>query len=70
MQLLFASISRGTNILVKFATAIGNFKEVAETILDSETLENHQITYSHKNFFINIICHNKIIYLCITDKVK
>lgn len=70
MRLLFSSVSHGVTILAKQSSAMGNFKEVAEKVLASVNLTNHQMTYRHGEFLINYICSEKIIYLCITDNVS
>ncbi|KAJ8254888.1 hypothetical protein GJAV_G00198480 [Gymnothorax javanicus] len=69
MAILFVVVSRGTTILAKHACCSGNFLEVAEQVLAKIPSENNKLTYSHGNYLFHYICHDRIIYLCITDDV-
>ena len=46
MSILFAIIARGTTILSKYATCMGNFNEVIEQVLSRISQENSRLTYS------------------------
>ncbi|KAF6717821.1 Vesicle-associated membrane protein 7 [Oryzias melastigma] len=67
MAILFAVVARGTTILAKHAWCGGNFLEVTEQILAKIPSENNKLTYSHGSYLFHYICHDRIIYLCITD---
>ncbi|MED6235402.1 Vesicle-associated membrane protein [Ataeniobius toweri] len=67
MAILFAVVARGTTILAKHAWCGGNFLEVTEQILAKIPSENNKLTYSHSSYLFHYICHDRIIYLCITD---
>uniref|UniRef100_H3CF12 Vesicle-associated membrane protein 7 n=1 Tax=Tetraodon nigroviridis TaxID=99883 RepID=H3CF12_TETNG len=67
MAILFAVVARGTTILAKHAYCGGNFLEVAEQILAKIPSENNKLTYSHGSYLFHYICHDRIVYLCITD---
>ncbi|KAF3838024.1 hypothetical protein F7725_009792 [Dissostichus mawsoni] len=67
MAILFAVVARGTTILAKNAWCGGNFLEVTEQILAKIPSENNKLTYSHGSYLFHYICHDRIIYLCITD---
>ncbi|XP_012987685.3 vesicle-associated membrane protein 7 [Esox lucius] len=67
MAILFAVVARGSTILAKHAWCGGNFLEVTEQILAKIPSENNKLTYSHGSYLFHYICHDRIIYLCITD---
>uniref|UniRef100_A0A8C7WRH5 Synaptobrevin-like 1 n=1 Tax=Oryzias sinensis TaxID=183150 RepID=A0A8C7WRH5_9TELE len=67
MAILFAVVARGTTILAKHSWCGGNFLEVTEQILAKIPSENNKLTYSHGSYLFHYICHDRIIYLCITD---
>jgi vesicle-associated membrane protein 7 len=67
MPILYTVIARGSTILTKYASCVGNFSEVTEQILNKISAENSKLTYSHNNFLFHYIKENGIVYLCITD---
>ncbi|CAB1324885.1 unnamed protein product [Coregonus sp. 'balchen'] len=67
MAILFAVVARSSTILAKHAWCGGNFLEVTEQILAKIPSENNKLTYSHGSYLFHYICHDRIIYLCITD---
>nr|XP_014030063.1 unnamed protein product [Salmo salar] len=67
MAILFAVVARSCTILAKHAWCGGNFLEVTEQILAKIPSENNKLTYSHGSYLFHYICHDRIIYLCITD---
>uniref|UniRef100_A0A674CZA4 Vesicle-associated membrane protein 7 n=1 Tax=Salmo trutta TaxID=8032 RepID=A0A674CZA4_SALTR len=67
MAILFAVVARSCTILAKHAWCGGNFLEVTEQILAKIPSENNKLTYSHGSYLFHYICHDIIIYLCITD---
>ncbi|KAI2657332.1 Vesicle-associated membrane protein 7 [Labeo rohita] len=67
MAILFAVVARGSTVLAKHACFSGNFLEVTEQILAKIPSENNKLTYSHGSYLFHYICHERIVYLCITD---
>ncbi|XP_018929598.1 vesicle-associated membrane protein 7-like isoform X2 [Cyprinus carpio] len=67
MAILFAVVARGSTVLAKHACFSGNFLEVTEQILARIPSENNKLTYSHGSYLFHYICHERIVYLCITD---
>ncbi|XP_070994626.1 vesicle-associated membrane protein 7-like [Oncorhynchus clarkii lewisi] len=67
MAILFAVVARSSTILAKHAWCGGNFLEVTEQILAKIPSENNKLTYSHGSYLFHYICHDRIIYICITD---
>ncbi|XP_016424816.1 vesicle-associated membrane protein 7-like [Sinocyclocheilus rhinocerous] len=67
MAVLFAVVARGSTVLAKHACFSGNFLEVTEQILAKIPSENNRLTYSHGSYLFHYICHERIVYLCITD---
>ncbi|XDV36837.1 hypothetical protein PO909_006554 [Leuciscus waleckii] len=67
MAILFAVVARGSTVLAKHACFTGNFLEVTEQILAKIPSENNKLTYSHGSYLFHYICHERIVYLCITD---
>ncbi|KTG38254.1 hypothetical protein cypCar_00042913 [Cyprinus carpio] len=70
MAILFAVVARGSTVLAKHACFSGNFLEVTEQILARIPSENNKLTYSHGSYLFHYICHERIVYLCITDDVS
>ncbi|XP_017766385.1 PREDICTED: vesicle-associated membrane protein 7 [Eufriesea mexicana] len=67
MPFLYSAVSRGTIVLAKYATCVGNFDEVTENLLAKVKPEDHKFTYSQGQYLFHYICENNIIYMCITD---
>jgi len=67
MSILFSVISRGTTILARHASCVGNFSEVTELVLARIPLEDNRLSYSHGQYLFHYICEDHIIYMCITD---
>ncbi|XP_051506397.1 vesicle-associated membrane protein 7 isoform X1 [Myxocyprinus asiaticus] len=73
MAILFAVVARGSTVLAKHTCFSGNFLEVTEQILAKIPSENNKLTYSHGRYLLfcsylfHYICHERIVYLCITD---
>lgn len=67
MPILYSVISRGTTVLVKYATCSGNFSEVTEQIISKIDSNNEKMTYTHGNYLFHYINENGVIYMCITD---
>jgi vesicle-associated membrane protein 7 len=70
MPLLYTVIARGSTVLVKHASCVGNFSEVTEQILNKISNENSKLTYSHGSYLFHYIKEDGIVYLCITDDVS
>jgi vesicle-associated membrane protein 7 len=70
MPILFAVVARGTYVLAKYASVVGNFQEVIDQILPRISLETSKLTYSHGNFLIHYVTEDGIVYMCITDDVS
>ncbi len=69
-SILYTVIARGSTILVKYASCVGNFAEVTEQILTKIPPENSKLTYSHMSFLFHYVKEDNITYLCITDDVS
>lgn len=69
MPILYSVISRGSTVLVRYASCAGNFAEVTEQIIGKIPPHDDKLTYSHGNYLFHYICENQIIYMCITDDV-
>ncbi|XP_022091533.1 vesicle-associated membrane protein 7-like isoform X2 [Acanthaster planci] len=67
MPVLYATVARGTTVLVNHAACQGNFMEVTDQILPKVPPQNTKLTYSHDNYLFHYISEDKIVYLCITD---
>ncbi|XP_038057899.1 vesicle-associated membrane protein 7-like [Patiria miniata] len=67
MPVLYATVARGTTVLVNYAACQGNFTEVTDQILPKVPPENTKLTYSHDNYLFHYTSEDKIVYLCITD---
>lgn len=69
MPILYSVISRGTTVLVRYASCAGNFAEVTEQIIGKIPPHDDKLTYSHGNYLFHYICEGHLIYMCITDDV-
>jgi hypothetical protein len=70
MSILYSLVARETTVLTKYGPKAGNFAKVVDEILPGiQTDGNHKFIYSHGAFLFYYICENKLIYMCITDKV-
>ncbi|XP_013774576.1 vesicle-associated membrane protein 7-like [Limulus polyphemus] len=67
MPILYSVVSRGTTILVKYASCAGNFLEVTEQILSKISPDTPKLTYSHGSYLFHYILDDSLTYLCITD---
>ncbi|XP_071951692.1 vesicle-associated membrane protein 7-like [Antedon mediterranea] len=67
MSILYATVTRGTTILARYASCQGNFSEVVEQILLKVSPENAKLTYSHGSYLFHYVTEDRITYLCITD---
>jgi vesicle-associated membrane protein 7 len=67
MPILYSVISRGTTVLVRYASCAGNFAEVTEQIIGKIPPHDDKLTYSHGNYLFHYICEGHLIYMCITD---
>ncbi|KAG5683108.1 hypothetical protein PVAND_012410 [Polypedilum vanderplanki] len=63
---LYAVITRGNTVCVKYADCVGNFSEVTENLISKIQLTNHKMTYTHGQYLFHYICADKIIYMTIT----
>lgn len=70
MPILYSVIARQNTVLAKYAECYGNFQEVTEQVIAKIQMENHKLTYAHGNYLIHYICEDRVIYMCITDKVS
>ncbi|XP_974643.1 vesicle-associated membrane protein 7 [Tribolium castaneum] len=67
MPILYSVISRGSTVLVRYASCAGNFAEVTEQIIGKIPPHDDKLTYSHGNYLFHYVCENQVIYMCITD---
>ncbi|CAG0916171.1 unnamed protein product [Notodromas monacha] len=67
MPILFSVVARGSYVLAKYASCVGNFQEVIDQILPRIPPDDSKLTYSHGNFLIHYVAEDGIVYLCITD---
>lgn len=67
MPILFSVVARGTIVLAKYATCVGNFTEVTEQILSKIPPHDDKLTYSHGTYLFHYVAENKLVYFCITD---
>ncbi|KAJ3323595.1 Vesicle-associated membrane protein [Boothiomyces sp. JEL0866] len=65
--IIYASISRGSIVLVEHAATTGNFASISTVILEKVPPGDSQVSYSYDQYFFHILKHRDIVYLCLAD---
>lgn len=67
MSALFSVVARGTSVLAKHATCVGNFTEILEQILPkiAPTPVDNKYTYSHEKYVYRVNFCLRFIFLII-----
>lgn len=67
-EILYATVSRGTTVLAKYASCTGNFQEITEHILAKIGPHDDKMTYTQTGYLFHYIVQSNATYLCITDE--
>ncbi len=47
MPILFSIVARGSTVLAKYASCVGNFMEIVDQVLPKISPENTKMTFTH-----------------------
>lgn len=68
MPILYTLISKGTTVLVEYASKSGNFITVSRVILERIPQEESKRSYEYDEFMFHFMIQDGITYLCMSDK--
>jgi len=67
MPILYALISRDTNVLAEYTCTGGNFPTVTRVLLGKISIQDDRMSYSYDKHVFHYIVSDGIIFLCMAD---
>ncbi|KAI7834200.1 vesicle-associated membrane protein [Kickxella alabastrina] len=65
--IIYALVSRGSQILAEHSTTTGNFHQITQTILSKIPPNNSKLTYVYDRYLFHYISENGLVFLCMAD---
>jgi len=68
MPIIYSVVARGNTVLAEYASARGNFDQVARKILQKIPTQNNKMSYTHERHIFHYIVESGITFLCMADE--
>ena len=68
MQILYALVARGQNVLAEYTVVTGNFTTITRLILTKIPSTDAKMSYMYDEYVFHYIVENNIVYMCMCDE--